>query len=65
MLLEVFTVLLMKKILFKIFFQNKYYERRREVCFPQRSWIRPVLTPQAQKWLPTLSLKHLCLAALG
>lgn len=33
MLLEVFTVLLMKKILFKIFFQNKYYERRREVCF--------------------------------
>ena len=26
-----FTVLLMKKFLFKIFFQNKYYERHPEV----------------------------------
>lgn len=33
MLFEVFffTVLLMKKFLFKIFFQNKYYERHPEV----------------------------------
>ena len=32
MLFEFFTVLLMKKFLFKIFFQNKYYERHPEVC---------------------------------
>lgn len=32
MLFEFFTVLLMKKFLFKIFFQNKYYERQGEVC---------------------------------
>lgn len=32
MLFEFFTVLLMKKFLFKIFFQNKYYEQHPEVC---------------------------------
>lgn len=33
MLFEFFTVLLMKKFLFKIFFQNKYYEWRPVVCW--------------------------------
>lgn len=33
MLFEFFTVLLMKRFLFKIFFQNKYYERQGEMCF--------------------------------
>lgn len=35
MLFEFFTVLLMKKLLFKIFFQNKYYEQhQRCTCSP-------------------------------
>lgn len=33
MLFEFFTVFLMKKFLFKIFFQNKYYEWWAEVCW--------------------------------